>query len=593
MRKGLRGIWCALAASVMLLGMLILPRGAFADADVARHSVVVIEAGWLINGEWMPMPELKEKHAYNYDPDNVKDFVYNAKGELNWVHPRGTAFFVGKQGENPQYLITNHHVIDYYIYWKAGQRNTFTYEDGNTTVLKSSLRMYYDNDTYDEVYYVDTDESMDLSILRLDLPTDQRVPLVISDPVDASDVRAIGFPGLSDNHFAASVTRWGEKDATITSGVVSKLYTESGNGRRMIQTDAIVSPGSSGGALLDGKDRVVGVTTEMISDADTSVYYAVSMEMVRPMLDMHNIPYDYERPEEEPEPVDENTSSTVRVIWSDSDNAEGKRPSELVATLSNGQTVVLNDGNAWTQTVSDLPRAGEDGTEINYTWSIPAIEGYESKDPVASGTTTAFTFTHEVKPGPNIALIGGVGAIVAAAAGGIGFFVHRRMKDSGRYDDGLVDGDAGAANGVDANGGAGGVDPQTVNPGRGFDLSPDVKLGQIGQRIRNDSGYRVQGVSGTQQNKRYALPSSGKVVIGRDKDCGIVIPSGTPGVSGKHCEVWYENGRVFVRDLGSKYHTYVEPGTELTANQDYELAQNQTFWLADKNERFQIVVKRG
>lgn len=53
-------------------------------------------------------------------------------------------------------------------------------------------------------------------------------------------------------------------DLSISSGIVSQLRTNDGN--RYIQTDAAISPGSSGGGLFDSEGSLVGIMTAKIAD---------------------------------------------------------------------------------------------------------------------------------------------------------------------------------------------------------------------------------------------------------------------------------------------------------------------------------------
>ncbi|MFR7388403.1 MAG: Cna B-type domain-containing protein [Blautia faecis] len=56
----------------------------------------------------------------------------------------------------------------------------------------------------------------------------------------------------------------------------------------------------------------------------------------------------------------ETTEATVKKVWNDSNDQDGKRPAELTVNLMNGNTVVrtvtLNAGNNWTAKVTGLAR---------------------------------------------------------------------------------------------------------------------------------------------------------------------------------------------------------------------------------------------
>ena len=87
----------------------------------------------------------------------------------------------------------------------------------------------------------------------------------------------------------------------------------------------------------------------------------------------------------------EKTSATVQKVWDDNNNQDGKRPTELKVTLSNGTEVTLNEGNSWTATVTDLPKYAN-GQEIKYTWTEDTVpEGYTLTDTSVEGIVTTLT----------------------------------------------------------------------------------------------------------------------------------------------------------------------------------------------------------
>src|SRR5215210_1115719 len=103
---------------------------------------------------------------------------------------------------------------------------------------------------------VGADPLSDLAVLRADEPAPEAAPLG-----DAGELRvgqlvvAIGNP----HGFESSVT------AGVVSALGRSLPTRAGGTMRVvddvIQTDAALNPGNSGGALVDGRGRVVGINT--------------------------------------------------------------------------------------------------------------------------------------------------------------------------------------------------------------------------------------------------------------------------------------------------------------------------------------------
>lgn len=192
---------------------------------------------------------------------------------------RGTGFFVGEEGENPEYIITNCHVIEEYIL--AGE-----------ALGGGELYVMFDESDQQEAYLVVYDAAKDVAVLKLAEPTDKRVPLQLRDPQEdalGSEVYAVGYP-LAADVTIQSVTSASQGDATVTTGSIGRFLTESGTGRELIQTDAALSGGNSGGPLIDGDGAVIGISTAG-SKLDQNLFYAVSSSEVKFLLDRNNIPY--------------------------------------------------------------------------------------------------------------------------------------------------------------------------------------------------------------------------------------------------------------------------------------------------------------
>ncbi|MGE0830557.1 MAG: S1C family serine protease [Hyphomonadaceae bacterium] len=135
------------------------------------------------------------------------------------------------------YALTNNHVI------KGAGRIEAVLHDGQVTPAQ----------------LVGADPDTDLALLRLHGGGHQAAQLGDSDLLRVGELTvAIGNPlGLQ---------------ATVTAGVVSALRRtlRGENGRLIedvIQTDAALNPGNSGGALVDGQGRVIGVNTAIIGGA--------------------------------------------------------------------------------------------------------------------------------------------------------------------------------------------------------------------------------------------------------------------------------------------------------------------------------------
>jgi len=157
-------------------------------------------------------------------------------GGLGQISPQalGSGVIVDTQG----HIVTNQHVV-------AGQQ---------------SLEVIFADGTSAPAKLVGQDAYSDLAVVKVD----SKVPAVAS--YDDSDKLEPGQPVV------AIGSALGDFRNTVTAGVVSALHRElTGDGstsmRDLIQTDAAINHGNSGGPLIDLDGRVVGINTAVVRAA--------------------------------------------------------------------------------------------------------------------------------------------------------------------------------------------------------------------------------------------------------------------------------------------------------------------------------------
>ncbi|MDO5541113.1 MAG: FHA domain-containing protein [Eubacteriales bacterium] len=125
-------------------------------------------------------------------------------------------------------------------------------------------------------------------------------------------------------------------------------------------------------------------------------------------------------------------------------------------------------------------------------------------------------------------------------------------------------------------------DPDKTKPAEGGE-DRTKPVGDIPQ-------YCLIGIEGVMKGRAYDI--RGICWIGRSVDCQISYPDDTRGVSGRHCEVIPEKGKLLLMDVGSTCGTYMGDGVKLAANEPYELKEGDIFYLADRNHMF-LVSRKG
>lgn len=180
----------------------------------------------------------------------------NIFGQVSETASSGSGFIISENG----YVVSNYHVVE------GAQR---------LRVIMSDSKEY-------DATLVGFDDVNDLAVLKIDATDLPYVKLGSSETLAVGDqVLAIGNP-------------LGELTSTLTVGYVSakdRMVNIDGTSINMLQTDAAINSGNSGGPLFNMNGEVVGITTAKFSGTSSSgatiegVGFAIPMDDVIGMIE--------------------------------------------------------------------------------------------------------------------------------------------------------------------------------------------------------------------------------------------------------------------------------------------------------------------
>lgn len=180
--------------------------------------------------------------SYRTISNPIMEFMYGYRGgQQQQQIGTGSGVIISEDG----YIVTNNHVIN------GAQDIEITLNNKKT--FKAKL--------------IGTDSKMDIALLKVD--ADEKLPYAVfadSDQIKVGEwVLAVGNPY--------------NLNSTVTAGIISAKARnlEAGGIQSFIQTDAVVNPGNSGGALVNTRGELVGINTMISSNTGSYVGYSFAV----------------------------------------------------------------------------------------------------------------------------------------------------------------------------------------------------------------------------------------------------------------------------------------------------------------------------
>ncbi len=174
-----------------------------------------------------------------FDVTSTIGYGFQQTGETS---ASGSGIIISENG----YILTNNHIVN-------STSNSLFYEVSKAKSVKVYL---FNDDTPYDAEIIGTDSQTDLAVIKIDKDN-----LTAAELGDSSSVKVGEFAMAIGNPLGLK--------STVTSGIISavnrEVTTSDGTKYVLIQTDAAINSGNSGGALVNSKGQVIGINTLKIA----------------------------------------------------------------------------------------------------------------------------------------------------------------------------------------------------------------------------------------------------------------------------------------------------------------------------------------
>ena len=170
--------------------------------------------------------------------------MFGNRGQSQTATATGSGIIISEDG----YILTNNHIVSTS---SASSNSSSSNYYSVSEAEKVTVTLFNDDKTYD-AKIVGTDEQTDLAVIKI-----EKTGLPKAEFADSDNIKV--------GEFAMAVGNPLGMQSSITCGVVSavnrKITDSDGKEFTLIQTDAAINAGNSGGALVNSQGQVIGINT--------------------------------------------------------------------------------------------------------------------------------------------------------------------------------------------------------------------------------------------------------------------------------------------------------------------------------------------